>query len=136
MLASYGYIYDCFTSVAFWKLRPDTNLVTAVEALSRARKDASTAPPKVMAARSDAGDLALIYLASGAAITLKPDQLRDGLRPIWFNPRDGGTKNARAFKPGTYRTPDANDWVLIFRLPCDCTHREFDEEFEKEKGMR
>ena len=42
-----------------------------------------------------------------------------------------GVKIARALRPKVYRTPDANDWVLLLRTPCNCSFRDFDNEFEK-----
>lgn len=133
MLERYGYIYDFFTFIPFWTLGPDTNLVTDVQPLPPSRNGTApkSKPGKVMAARNEAGDLAVIYIQNGGVVTLKSELLRDGLRPLWFNPRDGGFMNARAIKPKVYRTPGTNDWVLLFRTPCNCTFREFDDEFEK-----
>ena len=132
MLESYGYIYDFFTSIAWWQLRPDTNLVTAWQSsMARSGSSDKTAAGKVRAARNDEGNLAVIYLPQGGVVTLEARLLKDGLKPMWFSPRDGGVRIARALRPKVYRAPDANDWVLLFRTPCNCSFREFDDEFEK-----
>ena len=137
MLQGFSVIYDFFTSISFWKLQPDTNLIVSVQPAPAVRFTGKEAPPapvhpgKVLAARSAEGDLGVIYIPHGGMVTLNAELLRDGLRPLWFNPRDGGFINARAVRPKVYRAPDANDWVLLFRTPCNCTQREFDEEFER-----
>jgi len=66
----------------------------------------------------------------GGVITLKGELLKDQLKPLWFSPRDGGMRNARALRERVYRTPTADDWVLLFRTPCNCSFRDFDNEFE------
>lgn len=130
MLELYGHLYDFFTSMTWWALAPDTNLVISVQPHPNA-KDKSAAPPRTFAARSAEGDLAAVYVAGGGVVSLKGDLLKDQLRPLWFSPRDGGMRNARALRSRTYRTPTAEDWVLLLRTPCKCSFRDFDNEFEK-----
>jgi hypothetical protein len=84
-----------------------------------------------MTSRNAEGDLAVIYMPLGGVVSLNGDLLKDGLKPMWFSPRDGGIRIARALRPKVYRTPDANDWALLFRTPCNCSFREYDDEFEK-----
>jgi hypothetical protein len=67
----------------------------------------------------------------GGVVTLKDELLKDQLKPLWFSPRDGGMRNARALRPRVYRAPTNHDWVLLFRTPCNCSFRDFDNEFEK-----
>ena len=128
MLDLYGHIYDFFTSMTWWKLVPDTNLVVSVQPHPSAKDKAQG---KTFAARSAEGDLAAVYVASGGVVTLKGELLKDQLKPLWFSPRDGGMRNARALRARIYRTPTAEDWVLLFRTPCNCSFRDFDNEFEK-----
>ena len=68
---------------------------------------------------------------NGGVVTLRDDLLKDQLKPLWFSPRDGGMRNARALRDRVYRTPTAEDWVLLLRTPCNCSFRDFDNEFEK-----
>jgi Putative collagen-binding domain of a collagenase len=121
-----------FTSITWWRLMPDTNLVVSVQPHpNRPAAGASSALGQVRAARNAEGDLAVIYVPGGGVVTLKGDLLRDQLKPLWFSPLDGGMRNARALRDRVYRTPTADDWVLLFRNPCNCSFRDFDNEFEK-----
>lgn len=128
MLELYGHIYDFFTSITWWKLVPDTNLVVSVQPHPNAKERKSA---RTFAARSAEGDLAAIYVLGGGVVSLQGELLKDQLKPLWFSPRDGGMRNARALRERVYRTPTADDWVLLFRTPCNCSFRDFDNEFEK-----
>jgi hypothetical protein len=130
MLERYGHIYDFFTGITWWKLLPDTNLVVSASAHPNLR-DKTKKPEKTFAARNAEGDLAVVYVPGGGVVTLKGELLKDQLKPLWFSPRDGGMRNARALRDRIYRTPTADDWVLLFRTPCNCSFRDFDNEFEK-----
>jgi hypothetical protein len=130
MLDLYGHIYDFFTGIRWWELLPDTNLVVSVKPHPSAT-DKVKAPDKVYAARNPSGDLAVIYVSGGGIVGLKGELLKDQLKPLWFSPRDGGMRNARALRERIYRTPTAEDWVLLFRTPCNCSFRDFDHEYEK-----
>jgi hypothetical protein len=132
MFELYGHIYDFFTAITWWTLHPEPTLVLTYQPAARnSTGDGSITNAKVLASRNKEGDLAVVYLPEGGVVTLKADLLKDGLRPLWFSPRDGGTRVARALRAKTYRAPDAKDWVLLFRTPCNCSFREYDEEFEK-----
>lgn len=130
MLELYGHIYDFFTGIPWWRLLPDTNLVTAVQPHPKAKAKTTTTVP-VFAARSADGDLAAIYIRDGGIVSLKNELLKDQLKPLWFSPRDGGMRNARALRSRVYKTPTAEDWVLLFRTPCNCSFRDFDNEREE-----
>ncbi len=144
MLELYGHLYDFFTGITWWELHPEPELVVSVAPHPGARNpggpgaplgssgsaDGRAAPP-TFAARNPAGDLAAVYIAGGGIVTLKDELLKDQLKPLWFSPRDGGMRNARALRGRTYRTPTAEDWVLLFRSPCNCSFRDFDNEFEQ-----
>jgi hypothetical protein len=129
MLELYGHMYDFFTGVRWWELAPDRDLVVAVKPHPKAINKTATAP-RAFASRNPVGDLAAIYIPDGGVVSLKRDLLKDQLKPLWFSPRDGGMRNARAQRDGTFRTPTAEDWVLLFRTPCNCSFRDFDNEFE------
>jgi hypothetical protein len=125
MLEGYAAIYDLFTSVAFWKLVPEPGLVTSFAPTKAGAK------ARALASKNAEGDLAVVYIPQGGVVSLKVESLRDGLKPMWFSPRNGGMKMAKALRPKTYRTPTDSDWVLILRTPCNCSFREYDEEYEK-----
>ena len=129
MLELYGHLYDFFTSITWWELAPDTNFVVSVQP-HPAAKDKSKGPSRTFAARNAEGDLAVVYVPDGGVVTLRGDLLKDQLKPLWFSPADGGMRNARALRERVYRTPNTEDWVLLFRTPCNCSFRDFDSEFE------
>jgi hypothetical protein len=121
-LTAYGHFYDFFTAITWWELRPDTALVVSHQT--------QVPGAQTFTARNPDGDLAVIYVRGGGVVTLKDELLKDQLKPVWFSPRDGGMRNARALRNRVYRTPTADDWVLLFRTPCNCSFRDFDNEFE------
>ncbi|ACB76227.1 DUF5060 domain-containing protein [Opitutus terrae] len=127
MLERYGHLYDFFTGIRWWELEPAVELVSGVVPHPKAPAHAA---PRVFAARNPNGDLAAIYVRDGGIVTIKSDLLKDQLKPLWFSPRDGGMRNARMLRAGGYRTPTAEDWVLLFRTPCNCSFRDFGNEFE------
>ncbi|MHB1308599.1 MAG: DUF5060 domain-containing protein [Limisphaerales bacterium] len=130
MLGLYGHLYDFFTGITWWRLEPDMRLVVSFQPSSGA-VDKARGAARAFAARSTEGDLAAVYVPGGGVVTLRDELLQDQLKPLWFSPRDGGMRNARALRPRVYRTPTAHDWVLLLRTPCNCSFRDFDNEFER-----
>lgn len=128
MLELYGHAYDFFTGIRWWELAPDGELVVSAKPHPKAADQAANV--RALASRNPTGDLAAIYITGGGVVTLKKELLKDQLKPLWFSPRDGGMRNARALRDGSYRTPTAEDWVLLFRNPCNCSFRDFDNEYE------
>lgn len=120
-----GHLYDFFTGFPWWELQTDSTLIAALHPFS-----SQASVPQAFAARNADGDLAAVYVAGGGIVTVRDEMLRDQLKPVWFSPRDGGIRNARALRARVYRTPTAEDWVLLFRTPCNCSFRDFDNEFE------
>ncbi|MBI3973270.1 MAG: DUF4038 domain-containing protein [Chloroflexi bacterium] len=102
------YLYDSFTSFAWWTLRPDQSLL-------REQPDARDVLRYVTAARSDDGSLAALYLPAGGTVTIDASHLSRPLRATWLNPRDG----ARASGPivgersASLDAPDTQDWLLV-----------------------
>jgi hypothetical protein len=129
-LEPYAHLYDLFTGITWWKLRADPDLVVSVLPHPSA-KQLGLPAPQAFAARNAEGDLAAVYVTDGGVVSLRGERLRDQLKPLWFSPRDGGMRNARALRDRVYRTPTAEDWVLLFRTPCNCSFRDFDNEFEQ-----
>jgi len=130
MLELYGHIHDFFTGITWWELGPEPTLIVSLQPAGKDLARAKNAG-RAFAARNEEGDLAVVYVAGGGVVTLNNDLLKDQLRPLWFSPRDGGVRNARALRDRVYRTPTADDWVLLFRTPCNCSFRDFDNEFER-----
>ena len=97
-----GHLATLMTSINWWTLRPDPTLITKQP----------TAPHPISAARSDAGDLALIYSPTGQPITLNPNPLRPDFTPTWFNPRTAERTPATASQH-TFSPPAREDWLLL-----------------------
>ena len=101
MLQGYGHMVDFFTSIPWWTLNPNDQLIEP--------------GPNVSVLRSAAGDLAVLYFARGGQAVLNPSKLADGVQAEWYNPRDGSSRPAEPITPNTYRAPDEEDWVLLLR---------------------
>ena len=91
-----------FTSLKWWALRPDSALIPPQ----------TPGPRYVSAARSDAGDHAVLYLPAGGTIPVDARRLRPDLPATWFNPRTGERTPAAPAR-GPFTAPDDNDWVLV-----------------------
>jgi hypothetical protein len=128
LLEPYGHLFDFFTGITWWRLQPEPALVAAIKPHPSAPAGTT---PRAFAARAPEADLAAIYIQGGGIVTLKGELLKDQLKPLWFSPRDGGMRNARPLRDRIFRTPTADDWVLLYRTPCNCSFRDFDNEFER-----
>ncbi len=102
------YLEEFFTSVPWWTLRPDDNLL--------AEQPHGDDPMRhISASRSDKGDLAVIYLPVGAAVRLREGVLGQDLQGEWFNPRSGSRTRIPSSATGTFQAPDQQDWVLLLK---------------------
>lgn len=96
------YLHELFASLRWWELRPDATLV----------RGQSNDPAKFIAAgRTTSGDAALLYLPVGGNVNVNATITR----AEWFNPRNGQRQAATA-EQGSFRAPDAQDWVLQLQL--------------------
>ena len=100
------HLADLFTSIAWWTLRPDDNLV----AENPGKDDAAQ---HVSAARSQDGELAVIYLPVGSKLRLRPGILKEGLKAEWFDPRTGRKIPAGTSERSSFEAPDQKDWILV-----------------------
>ena len=94
---------EIFDSVAWWKLRPD-------RALLAEDSDDPEFRNHIMAALSETGDFALLYLPANDAVKLNPGKFR---KAVWLDPRTGQRQPA-AVQP-EMKTPGSGDWVLLLR---------------------
>jgi len=101
------HLADLFARVAWPRLRPDPDLVASPQP--------SDARPPVAAARSQSGDLAVLYLPRGGTLTLRTDRLSPNLHRAWVNPRTGRSCGLEPFSSRTLEAPDKRDWVLVLR---------------------
>jgi hypothetical protein len=100
---------ELFGGVEWWRLGPAPELILAQPGQARPSRT-------VVAARSEAGDLALIYTPEAGTLELNLADLRPGLTARWVNPSTGerfdaaysGTANHARFAP-----PAPGDWALL-----------------------
>jgi hypothetical protein len=71
----------------------------------------------IAAARSQQGDVAILYFPVGGETALQLDRLAPGLESHWFDPRTGQRSPAHAAELHRFRTPDEQDWVLLLTAP-------------------
>lgn len=105
------YIDTLFMSLEWWKLRPAPELL-----VEQPGEQASHL--FVAAARSESGDLAVVYVPESPTIRLNLSHLRSELSAYWFNPRTGErvTASLNGSAPQTqFDTPGVGDWVLVLR---------------------
>src|SRR5260221_9664213 len=93
-----------FTSIRWWTLRPDGELLAG-------QPGAEDPMRWVSASRSETGDLAMIYLSAGGEVMIRPERLSAGVRAFWFDPRSG----ERSACPVAERivAPSEGDWVWV-----------------------
>jgi hypothetical protein len=100
------YLEEFFTSIAWWMLRPDANLL--------AEKPGGDDPARhVSGSRSENGDLVVMYLPVGGNLRFKEGTLREGLQAEWFDPRTGRRTPSHSVEHGVFEAPDQQDWVLL-----------------------
>lgn len=102
------HLNDLFTSIDWWTLRPDQRVL-----VEQPFSELNLATGFVTAARSESGDLAVLYLPVGADITVRRELVR-ATNAEWFDPRTGDRRAAVPITGSTYRPPDGRDWVLLF----------------------
>jgi hypothetical protein len=102
------HLAELFTALPWWQLRPDQGLLAS-------QPGGNDPAAFVAAARSDKGDVAVLYLPLGGEVTLKTEGLAPGLTAEWFDPRTGQRSPVKGTDQRTYRAPDTQDWVLLLR---------------------
>ena len=100
------YVENFFTSIAWWTLRPDNNLLAE-------QPDGDAPVAHVSGARSENGDLAVFYLPVGGRLKLKKGALKEGLHAEWFSPRTGERVSIKRSAQEGFLSPDQQDWVLL-----------------------
>jgi hypothetical protein len=92
-----------FQSIDWPRLRPAPELLPD--------QPGHTTPSRyIAAARTEAGDLALLYTPQDRQLRLDLSALQPNLIATWFNPRTG--QRTPASGP-TFETPAPGDWLLI-----------------------
>jgi hypothetical protein len=100
------YLEEFFTSIAWWTLRPDANLL--------AEQPGGDDPARhVSGSRSENGHLMVMYLPVGGKLRFKERTLREGLQAEWFDPRTGQRMPIQSSGQDAFQAPDQQDWVLL-----------------------
>lgn len=106
-----AHVSACFNAIEWWRLRPAPELLAA--------QPGDFIPSRfIAAARSEHGDLALIYIPEERAIALYREQLQPEVTATWFNPRTGEYTAATIESDQQlfhFQTPAEGDWVLLLR---------------------
>ncbi len=101
------YLRDFFTSMEWWRLRPAQELI--------ANQPGEENPSHfIAAAKSESGDIGVIYTPERNVIEIKADELKLPLHAKWYNPRTGKWIRADILEKVHKRlkTPGERDWVL------------------------
>jgi hypothetical protein len=106
-----AHLYDVFDSLEWWRLRPAPEIL-----VTQPGKDNSE--HYVVAARSDEGDIALVYAPENTELTLNLSALSKPLQMTWLEPRSGQQQTATGSGSSnamTFAVPKGEDWLLLLR---------------------
>jgi hypothetical protein len=106
-----AHVNELFTSIEWWRLMPAQSLL----ATQPGQHDKGHF---VTASRSEAGDLAVVYVPADRDVDLSLESLHRELSATWFDPRTGARIAAvsEATEAGTrFTTPGPGDWLLVFQ---------------------
>ena len=100
-----AYLADFFTAFDFWRLRPAPEVLAS-------QPDKEAARRHIAAARSEAGDLLVVYVPEDRTVEILQKSLPPNFRASWFNPRTGEKPSVVAVvndQAIQFATPDAGD---------------------------
>ena len=106
-IRSMSMLRQFFESITWWRLRPATEMIV--------QQPGKEEPNRfVAAARTDNGDLAVVYLPEGGVIDLQVESVKRPTVARWFNPRAGEWTTSGTVTKATqiFNAPDKDDWVL------------------------
>jgi len=105
------HVYEFLTSLDFQRLRPASAIVVNNPGKDRAEKF-------IAAAKTDQGDLALVYVPEDRTVEVKLKALPPSPNITWFNPRTGEKSPAVAVVTTDtcqFPTPAEGDWILLMQ---------------------
>jgi hypothetical protein len=110
---SMQHLKNIFASVEWWRLIPAPELVV--------NQPGRRFPARfVAAARSESGDLAMVYLPEGGKVELQMNLIRPGVTAEWIDPATGDrTIEKRCFSAGVqlFEVAGTEDRTLLFSTP-------------------
>jgi hypothetical protein len=98
-----------FSSIDFWRLRPAPNLLVK-------QPGAESADRFIAAARSEEGDLVVVYVPAERNVALRVSLLPPSPSVVWVNPRTGERQPTVAVvydDTCEFVTPGDGDWLLL-----------------------
>jgi hypothetical protein len=104
-----AHLASFFNAIDFWRLRPANEILAVQPGAESPRKH-------IAAAKSERGDLIVLYAPEAKNVDLFHTALPIGFSASWFNPRTGKPEpviavvNDRVIQ---FATPDEGDWVLL-----------------------
>jgi hypothetical protein len=106
-----AHLYEVFNSLEWWRLRPAQELLIT-------QPGSEVSEHYVVAARSDEGDIALVYAPENTEITLNLAALPQPLQMTWFEPRSSkqlAANGSGSITAMTLTVPEGEDWLLVVR---------------------
>ena len=101
-----AHVAELFESIEWWRLLPAPDMVAEQPGLQAV---GST----VVAARSEQGDLAVVYVPGAARVHLVLEGMQPGMPAFWYDPRTGA-RSSVVGQEGMFVTPHAkNDFLLV-----------------------
>jgi hypothetical protein len=106
-----AHLYEFFTSIDWWKLRPAPPMVV--------NNPGTGAPAKYVAgAKSDDKEVCVVYVPTERTVEIKLDSMPASPNVSWFNPRTGEKSPAVAVVTTStcqFPTPSDGDWILFMK---------------------
>jgi len=108
--ASIKHLRTFFGMLPWWRLRPAQELLATQPGVEDPTRF-------VVAAKTDDGAVAVVYMPRGCKIILRTESLKQPAVARWFDPRNGKWRQAAKITSPTagFTTPDDQDWVLCIR---------------------
>jgi hypothetical protein len=106
-----AHVATFFTSFDYWRLRPAPEVLASQPGKQGARRH-------VAAARSEAGDLLVVYVPEDRNVEILQKSLPPNFRASWFSPRTGEKPSVVAVvndQAIQFATPDEGDWLLLVK---------------------
>jgi hypothetical protein len=105
---SMKYLHQFFKSIEWWRLLPAQEIITDQPGIEDASKF-------IAAAKTEEGDIGVVYMPEGTSVTIKTDSLKENAAARWYHPRTGGWLDAGRIEksPQDFKPADRNDWLLL-----------------------
>jgi len=107
-----AHLYDFFTSVDWWKLRPAPIVVVGNPGAQAAQK-------YIAGAKSDDKELMVVYVPDERTVEIKLDSMPGSPNVSWINPRTGEKSPAVAVVTANtcqFPSPAEGDWILFMKM--------------------